>query len=361
MGPRMFEEYYPRNWQVSWDTLTDTALGLAAAIFAALLVHWVLFKLLKRLAALSPNSVDDVVVAEIRRPLRWAMLGFAISFAAQTDALAGWGWDAAARFVAPALLGWVAYAVVKGLAAGFDAHLEIAGDPVANRTRRTRISIFSRTATVVILIITIALIMLNIPGVRDVGVTLMASAGLVALAVGAAAQPALKSLVAGMQIAVTQPLRIGDLVKVDGEVGRVEEITMSFVTIRTWDERVLVVPTTRFLEESFENWSRVSERLTGPVMLHLDPATHVAPIREEFLRFTAEHPLWDGRNIELLVTDAQTASIELRLAMSAATIGDLFKLRCDVREHMLAWLRSEQPDALVRLPFDVAGGAAESA
>ena len=143
---------------------------------------------------------------------------------------------------------------------------------------------------------------------------------------GAAAQPALKSLIAGLQMALTQPLRLGDMVKVDGEVGRVEEIRMSFITVRIWDERVLVVPTSRFLDESFENWSRLSERLTGPVYLHLDPATRIQPIRAEFERFVKAHDLFDGRNLALLMTEAHPESMELRLSVSAASIGDLWNL-----------------------------------
>ena len=188
---------------------------------------------------------------------------------------------------------------------------------------------------------------------RDIGTAMLASAGLAALAVGAAAQPALKSLIGGLQMALTQPLRIGDMVKLDGEVGRVEEIRMSFVTVRTWDERVLVVPTVRFLEDTFENWSRISEKLTAPVFLHLDPATDVGPIRTEFERFVTAHELYDGRNLALLMTEAYPESIELRLAMSAGTIGDLWTLRCEVREHMLHWLQNNMPGALIRHRLEV--------
>jgi len=176
------------------------------------------------------------------------------------------------------------------------------------------------------------------------------------LAVGAAAQPALKSLIAGLQVALTEPFRLGDLVKVDGEVGRVEEIRMSFVTVRTWDERVLVVPTSQFLDASFENWSRVNEKLSGPVFLHLDPATPVQPIRDEFERYLSQHELFDGRNHALLMTEAYPESIELRLAMSAQTIGDLWNLRCAVREHMLGWLQEHLPDALIRHRLEVPNG-----
>ena len=156
-----------------------------------------------------------------------------------------------------------------------------------------------------------------------------------------------------LQMALTQPLRIGDMVRVDGEVGRVEEIRMSFVTVRTWDERVNVVPTSRILDESFENWSRASEKLTGPVLLHLDPVTHVEPIREEFERFVKSHDLWDGRNLALLMTEAYPESVELRLSVSAETIGNLWNLRCAVREHMLRWLRKNQPEALIRHRLEV--------
>ncbi|MBX7494376.1 mechanosensitive ion channel family protein [Qipengyuania sp. 6B39] len=349
----MLDRLDPRNWPISYEAALEVLIVLGGAILAALVLHWIAFRVLRAIVRRSDSQIDDIVFETIKQPLRWAMVGFAISVSAENDALVGRGWDIFASFLVPALIGWLAFATVKGIALGYEAQLQGSEDPVAQRGRMTRIAILTRTARVAIVIITISLIMLNIPGVRDVGTTMLASAGLAALAVGAAAQPALKSLIAGLQMALTQPLRIGDLVKVDGQAGRVEEIRMSFVTVRTWDERVLVVPTSRFLDQSFENWSRVNEKLTGPVMLHLDPAAEIEPIREEFERFVKEQPLWDGRNLALLMTEAYPESIELRLSMSADTIGDLFTLRCAVREHMLAWLRKEQPGALIRHRLEV--------
>ena len=359
----MLERYDPRNWPISIEGLIHTMIVLSGAILAAFIVHWLAFAILRRLAKASESTLDDVVVEGVRRPLRWAAIAFSITVAAENDALVGQGWDLLAKFLTPAVVGWVAYTIVRGLAKGYEAQIEGAEDPVAQRGRLTRIAILSRTVKVAIIIITVSLIMLNVPGVRDIGTTMLASAGLAALAVGAAAQPALKSLIAGLQMALTQPLRIGDLVKVDGQAGRVEEIRMSFVTVRTWDERVLVVPTSRFLDESFENWSRVDERLTGPVMLHLDPIAEVEPIREEFERFVQAQDLWDGRNLQLLMTEAHPESIELRLSMSADTIGDLWTLRCTVREHMLGWLKENQPEALIRhrLEVEAANQRAEEA
>ena len=349
----MLERYDPRNWPISYEGLVHTLIALGGSVGVALVLHWVLFAILRRITRASDSSLDDVVVDAVYRPIRWAAIALAVAVAAENDALVGRGWDIATRFLTPAVVGWVAYAVVRGLAKGFEQQIEVSDDPVAQRGRLTRIAILSRTVKVGIIIITISLIMLNVPGVRDIGTTMLASAGLAALAVGAAAQPALKSLIAGLQMALTQPLRIGDLVLVDGQAGRVEEIRMSFVTVRTWDERVLVVPTSRFLDQSFENWSRVSEALTGPVMLHLDPVADIEPIRTEFERFVQQHDLWDGRNLALLMTEAHPESVELRLAMSAQTIGDLFTLRCAVREHMLAWLRANQPEALIRHRLEV--------
>ncbi|MFT6473328.1 mechanosensitive ion channel family protein [Qipengyuania profunda] len=357
----MLERYDPRNWPISYDGLIHTLIVLGGAVVVALIAHWIIFAILRRLARASESTLDDVVVEAVRRPLRWAAIAFAITAAAENDALVGRGWDLFAKFLTPAVIGWVTYAVVRGLARGYEAQIGEADDPVAQRGRLTRIAILSRTVKVGIIIITVSLIMLNIPGVRDVGTTMLASAGLAALAVGAAAQPALKSLIAGLQMATTQPLRIGDLVKVDDQAGRVEEIRMSFVTVRTWDERVLVVPTMRFLDESFENWSRVDEKLTGPVMLNLDPIADIEPIRAEFERYVQAHPLWDGRNLQLLMTEAHPESVELRLSMSAETIGDLWTLRCAVREHMLGWLKTNQPEALIRHRLEVEAANARAA
>ena len=356
----MFDRFDPRKYEIDTELLIQIAIALGGAILIALALHWLAMTVLRRIARLSVNVVDDAVVARVRNPLRWVMLGIAIAAAANGAALVGDEWDAAARFVMPELIGWLLYAAVKGVSQGLQHQFDAADDPVAIRAQRTRLEILARTVNVAVVIITVSLIMLNIPGVRDIGTAMLASAGLAALAVGAAAQPALKSLIGGLQMALTQPLRIGDLVKLEGEVGRVEEIRMSFVTVRTWDERVLVVPTVRFLEDTFENWSRISEKLTGPVFLHLHPATDVAPIREEFERFVKAHELFDGRNLALLMTEAYPESIELRLAMSAGTIGDLFTLRCDVREHMLQWLRETMPEALIRHRLEVAAANARA-
>lgn len=338
---------------IAWDEVAIAAALFGLAVFAGLLLHRLIFSLLRRLTRISSSTIDEMIVHKLYRPMRLAMVAVAIAMIAQFNGNIWSMWQAVDVFAFPLIIGWLALTMARAFAGAMLMKVDESSDIAAARSRRTRISLVSRVVSFAIIVLTVGWVMLGIPGVREIGVTLMASAGLAALAVGAAAQPALKSLIAGLQMAITEPLRIGDLVVVDGHTGRVEEIRMSFVIVRTWDERAIVVPTSTFLDTSFENWSRKSEALTGPVYLHLDPATDIAPIREEFLRFLATQDLWDQRTGILLMVEAHPESIELRLAMSADTIGDLFNLRCAVREHMVAWLRREMPDALIRHRLEV--------
>lgn len=351
----LFEKFGSQLNFATEDILRFAVLGLATVI-SALLVHAIVFRLLARLTGKSQSPSDDLVVRKLASPTRYTMVALALGAAASHANALSAMWEGIAAFVMPALLGWIAVSLVRGLVAAMELRTAPAiADDMKTRRQHTRLRIFSRLATALIIFITAGLMLFAIPGVREIGITLMASAGLAALAVGAAAQPALKSLIAGLQMALTEPIRIGDLVVVDGHTGRVKEIRMTYVLVRIWDERLLVVPTARFFDSSFENWSRHSEKLTGAVHLHLDPATVVEPIRTEFLRFIATQELWDGRSAILLVTHARAETIELRLAMSAKTIRGLWDLRCAVREHMLDWLRREQPAALIRRRLEVAG------
>lgn len=351
----MIERAINGTLTIDWQELAISGLAVFLAVVLAYLAYLIVFAIVARLTRMSEGVVDDILVDRIRHPIKWSFVAIAVTLAAQTDpALRDW-WEPVARFVRPALLGWIAYNIVRAFTAALELRMADS-DAIASRSRRTRIAILSRVATFAIVIITVGLMLFSIPSVRAIGTTMLASAGLAALAIGAAAQPALKSLIAGVQVALTEPMRIGDLVKVDGDSGRVEEIHMSFVTVRTWDERVLVVPTSRFLDATFENWSRLDEALTGTVFLHLDPITKIAPIRAEFERFLNSHALFDGRHHGLAVTEAYPESIELRMVVSSQTIGDLWTLRCDVREHMLGWLRDNMEDALIRHRLEVPHG-----
>ena len=332
---------------IDWsEALTRAAIHGGIAVAVALALHLGLFALLDRMARISISTSDELVFGRLRQPLRWAMVAVGISLAGESDALIARVWDLVARFVEPALLGWTAFALVKAFAEALDAHADKSDDVMAARSRRTRVAIFSRTLGFAIVFVTVALMLLGIPGVRNVGATLMASAGLATLAVGAAAQPALKSLIAGMQIALTEPIRLGDFVVIDGESGRVEDIRLSYVVIRTGDERRLIVPTAKFLDGSFQNWTKVGGGITGSVVLPVRPGHAIQPIREAYLAALAAHPDWDQRTAQLQVSEARVGSVELKLVMSALGPSELARLRSAMREAMLDWLREHCPEAL---------------
>jgi len=328
------------------ERLTGAVIAGAVAVAAALLLHVLIFALLRRIARLSSLQSDEVVFDRLYQPARWSLVAVAVSLAAETHPALEHLWSSVARFVVPALLGWIALALVKAFAHVLETRAELSADELSARSRRTRVAILSRTAAFVIVFVTVALMLLGIPGVRNVGATLLASAGLAGLAVGAAAQPALKSLIAGIQMALTEPIRLGDLVVIDGETGRVEDIRMSYVVIRTPDERRLIVPTAKFLDTTFQNWTRVAGGITGSVVLPIAAGHPIAPIRAAFETILAERSEWDRRTGLLHVGEVKIEGIELRLVMSAADPTRIAALRFAVREAMIEWLREHMPDAL---------------
>jgi len=339
---------FDRLPELGWE-LGQALLAAGIGVTAALVVHRVLHGLLARLARASESKADDIVVASLRRPTRYAMVALGLVLAARETPLLAEVWQRLAGFVMPALIGWIALASLHAFvqAAALTTEATQAESQHARR-RQTRLAILSRIGGFLIVFVTVGLMLLSIPGVREVGLTLVASAGLAGLAVGAAAQPALKSLIAGFQMALTEPINIGDHVVIDGQSGRVEDIKTTYVLLRTWDERQIVVPTVKFLEATFENWTRDSSALVGTVMLHLDPLAEIVPLRAEFERQLAAHPAWDKRSASLKLIDASAGSIAVRLAMSARDPAALFELRCAIREAMLAWIREHQPLAIAR-------------
>lgn len=334
----------------TWAERTIVAI-VAAAIGAllALTLHAILYRVSLRIARASRSQADDILVNRLSRPTRWAFAALGVILAAREAPALAAAWEKVAGFVMPVLLGWIALAILRTFVETMYLRYDISVEDNRNaRRRRTRLAIISRIISFGIVFLTIALMLLSIPGVAKIGVTLMASAGLAALAVGAAAQPALKALIAGLQMALTEPISIDDVVILDGEWGRIEDIRTTYVVVRLWDERRLVVPTTRFLEDTFQNWTKQTSQLLGTVMIYLDPAADIGAIREEYSRQIAAHRLWDKRAQVLQVTDHTHEAMEVRLLMSAKDGPTLFDLRCEIREGMLDWIRRNQPEALVR-------------
>lgn len=318
-------------------------------IVLALIIHQISFAILRRLTRRSIDETDNVLVAKLSKPVCVALVVVSLAYMAQFYPVLTVWWEKFGGIIVPVLVGWLAWAILRAFIAAMYIKADISvADNLRARRRRTRLTIFARLATFLIIFATVGLMMLSIPGVRDIGVTLVASAGLAGLAVGAAAQPALRSLIAGSQMALTEPINIDDVVIIEGEWGRIEDIRTTYVLVKIWDDRRLVVPTTYFLEKPFQNWTKKTSELLGTVMLYLDPAARVEPLRREFDRIVTQHPLWDGRVQKVQVTETSAEAKEVRLLMSAKDASNLFDLRCDMREGLLEWLTEHQPEAFVR-------------
>lgn len=330
------------------DVLEILLVG-ALAVLGALILHRVVFALLRKFAKKSASMSDDIVIRHLANPVQFAFVAAAIILAASEAPALGDIWNVAGNFLVPALIGWIALAVVRALVETMTLRADISvADNLKARRRRTKLALFGRIATFVIVFVVVALVLLSIPGIREIGITLIASAGIAGLAVGAAMQPALKSLVGGIQMTVTEPFNIDDVIVIDGEWGRIEDIRTTYVVIKTWDERRLIVPASRFLEETFQNWTRTGAELLGTVILYLDPGAKVAPVREQFEKTLRENQRWDGRVQAVQVTDTQRDAKEVRLLMSARDAPTLFDLRCDIREALLEWLGENCPESFPR-------------
>ena len=331
-----------RHWSFG---LTHAAIVTGIAVGVALALHWALFALLRRTVSRREGDAESVAVREFNQSIRGAMVAVAISIACGASKLVDTIWSTVDQFVIPALVGWVLISLLATITEVMQRRANAGADVLAARSRNTRITLISRTISVLIAVVTVAMIMLGFPGVRHIGATIIASAGLLTLAVGAAAQPALKSLIAGMQVAITQPIRIGDFVVVDGDNGRVEDIRFSYVVIRNADERRIIVPTTRFLDTTFQNWTR-AEGLTGSVVLTLKPGTAIGPVRAAFETIIAGCEDWDKRTHKLTVSDVRQAVVEVTMVVTAQGPAELGRLRPAVREAMIEWLGEHMPGSL---------------
>lgn len=343
-------------------TLLNSVFALCIAVAAALLVHWVVMSVLRRLSGKTASKFDDLILERIANPLRWIMIAVALSFIERGLDLAPWSaalWHQAAGFIVPGLIGWFAIGLIRAMSDIIFSSNDISvADNLEARRRRTRVAIMTRIGTFGVVFLTLCMMLLSIPAIRSVGVTLMASAGLAGLAVGAAAQPALKNLIAGVQLAFTEPIRLDDVVIMDGEWGRIEEIRLTYVIIRIWDDRRLIVPVSKFLENSFQNWTRSSAQILGSVFLYVDPAVDVARLRSKAEEIISSNARWDKRFWNLQVTDSKPDALELRLLMTASDASTAFDLRCDVRESMTTFIANEMPDSIVRRRLQVKAAAA---
>jgi hypothetical protein len=227
-------------------------------------------------------------------------------------------------------------------------------DSLTARRIRTQVQVLRHIAVVVIVVITVAIMVMTFPSARHVGESLFASAGLAAVVAGLAARSTLSNLLAGVQIAFSQPIRLEDVVIVEGEWGWIEEITMTYVVVRIWDLRRLILPISYFIEKPFQNWTRNTADLLGTAFIYADYTVPVDEVREELHRILQSSGRWDGKVWGLQVTNATHQTVELRALMSAASGSAAWDLRCYVREKLIAFLQQNYPESLPRTRAEIA-------
>ncbi|TVP45603.1 MAG: mechanosensitive ion channel family protein [Gemmatimonadales bacterium] len=341
------------------NELTEIVLILAVGALAGLLLYGVLILVLRYVVRPHhPALVESLRLrADTPAALFLITLGAHLALSlASPRAFPDGHPDGLGRFLVILSLAALGFLLIR-LVRVLEDHLLAAvqmdmADNLRARRFHTQFRILRQALTVAILVLVAASILLQFDGFRQFGGGLLASAGVAGIIIGFAAQRALGNLLAGFQIAVTQPIRLDDVVVVEGEWGRVEEITLTYVIIRIWDERRLVLPIIYFLEKPFTNWTRRTADILGTVFLHVDYDAPLGAIRAQVRELVEGHPAWDGRVAEVVVTDALPTTLELRALVSSRDSGSAWDLRCHVREGLVTFLKEHYPDALPRFRIE---------
>ncbi|MFP4431535.1 MAG: mechanosensitive ion channel family protein [Spirochaetota bacterium] len=338
-------------WQILEPHLLAIAILTASAV-AGFVVANITNAVLRKASAGNKTDFFHTIVHRIRGPIRLFVplvgLIVALPLASLPDPTRTFA-DHAFKILMILDVSWFA---IRIIAAG-EAYLLMqypvtVEDNLKARKVHTQIRIIRRVVTVVLAILGISAVLISFEPVRQLGTTILASAGVVGIVIGIAAQRTLGLIIAGLQVALAQPIRIDDVVVVENEWGRIEEITLTYVVVKIWDQRRLVIPITFFIEQPFQNWTRRSAELLGTVYLYTDYTVPVPELREELRRLLSESPYWDGKVSVLQVTGATERAVELRALMSAGSSPVLWDLRCEIREKLLDYLQREHPEALPR-------------
>jgi len=303
---------------------------------------------------------DDQLVQSSRGPLRlpiWAVVLSIVTPPLLLSPVWAHGISVLNRSLLVIAAAWYALRFLDLASGVVESRVARAHENVANaRAVRTQLAVLRRVLVIVVWILAAAALLMQFTVVRTVGVSLLASAGVAGVVLGLAAQKSIGALLAGIQLSITQPIRIGDQLVVETENGTVEEISLTYVVIRTWDFRRLVVPVTQFLEKPFQNWSKGGVEMLGTVTLQVDWATDIEAIRKELARVLAEaKDLWDGKTARVHVVDSTEQTMQLRILLGGF-VDTLFDLRCLVRERLIAFVH-RTPEWLPRQRMEHEGNA----
>jgi small-conductance mechanosensitive channel len=340
---------FMQNWGV-WAQFFSL---LGAAIVLGLFIHFILFGIFERIARHTPMSFDDLLVKHCSGPSRIIILLTILSITIPFLAVSPGTLDFLKHVTSLCFIASIAWLFIQ-LTFILDDYvitqyrIDVA-DNLQARKIRTQLQVFKRIVMVVIGIIALAAMLMTFDKIRQLGTSILASAGIVGIIVGMAAQRTIATFLAGIQIAVTQPIRVDDVVIVENEWGRIEEITLTYVVVRIWDLRRLVLPITYFIEKPFQNWTRITADLLGTVFLYVDYTVPIQAIRDELHRILKNIDNWNRKVWGLQVTNANERTVELRALMSAPDAPTAWNLRCEVREKLIEFIQKNYPDGLPKV------------
>jgi small-conductance mechanosensitive channel len=323
---------------------------LAGSVLLALIAHQALFRLAKRVASRTGNVIYNSLARRAEGPTRWIfpLVGMILALPALPVR-----WElvqALRQAVGLGAIAATAWAVILVTGVAADTayaryRVDISDNLVARRVR-TQIIVLQRVLNIVVVVITAGVMLMTFPEVRQLGTSILASAGLAGLVIGMAMKSTLSNLIAGLQIALTGPIHLEDVVIVEGDWGWIEEILTTYVVVRTWDLRRLVVPLSYFIDHVFQNWTRRTADLLAYVYLYCDYRAPIEELRQEFGRVLKSTPLWDQKVCVLQVSDASERTIQVRALASASDSSKAWDLRCYVREKLIEFLKEKYPESL---------------
>jgi small-conductance mechanosensitive channel len=345
------------DWQLSGNTAVSGLIIAVSVLVASLLLYFIASGFLSRLGRRSPDHLIGLAWKKFRYPV--LVLVLLIDFIILQGVFTP-GREAIpfiTNFITVALIFCITWLLIRSINLARVIILRqydiTEKDNLQARKVYTQFRVLERIIIFILILIAIAIALMTFESIRRIGVSLFATAGVAGIIIGFAAQKLLGSILAGFQIALTQPIRIDDVVIVENEWGWIEEITLTYVVVRIWDKRRLIVPTTYFIEKPFQNWTRVSADILGTVFIYTDYQVPVDKLREEFTRILENSELWDRKTHVMQVTNATDRTIEIRALMSAADSPTAWDLRVHVREKLITYLQENYPDSLPRTRIEM--------
>ena len=330
----------------SWITYS---LVILSCILIGLILRWILFSLIKFSNKRKPTVFKTQLLKHLKAPTKF-LLPLLFIYSSLSILELNSFWHKIIESLIIINLSWMIIATLNAVEEIVKQKFTNTGNHITkDRKVLTQLRFLKSLSIVIIFTLAIAAILWNIPGVRKLGTTILTSAGVIGIIAGVAAQKSIANLITGFQIAFTQPIKIDDEVVIEGEYGTVEDITLTYVVIKTWDLRRLVLPLNYFNDNSFVNRTFNSTDLIGTVFLYVDYTFPVSVLRTKLMTILKEHPLWNKKTGELLVTNSNEKAIELRATFSAKNASDTWTMRCEIREQLIDFIQEKHPASLPKL------------